>query len=161
MVQQQERFLKQRKLVVLMAIITFVMMIVVIILGWYVFDYSSAKIRKNKETITALLKNTNLENSGKVVEQIDYANLKTEDIIKMVSRHILLADGEVTVATVTNIEGLRTDYPELFTYAKIGDKLIFYSLGIIIYDPVLDRVVDVIRRLPADIVIPQSVNETK
>ena len=161
--QKQDRFTKQQKLMVLMMVTCFVMMIVVITLGWYVFDYSSNKIQKNNETISALLKNPNLENSGKVLdaEKIDYANLKAEDVIKMVSRHILLADGEVTVATVINIDGLRTDYPELFTYAKIGDKLIFYSLGIIIYDPVLDRVVDVIRRLPADIVIPQSVNETK
>ena len=170
MVQQQERFLKQRKLIVLMAIICFVMMIMIIIIGWYVFDYSSAKIRKNNETITTLLKNANLENSGKALapvvdfaneEKIDYANLKVEDIVKMVGRHILLANGEITIATITNIDGLRTDYPELFTYAKIGDKLIFYPLGIIIYDPVLDRVVDVIRRLPKDTVVPRSITEEK
>lgn len=171
MAQQQERFAKQRKLIVGMGIICFVIIIAVIVFGWYAFDYSSTKIRKNNEAVAALLKNSNLQNKNSgdnaqtinfdKKEQIDYQNLKAADVILMVSRHILLADGEITVATVTNIDGLRADYPELFTYAKTGDKLIFYPLGIIIYDPVLDRVIDVMRRLPADTVIPGSVTEEK
>lgn len=173
--QQSDKFVRQQKLMVLMVVICSVMMITVVVLGWYIFDYSSTKIQKNSETIAALLKNSNLANSGKVSdisnntsdldlskkEQIDYQNLKPNDVIKMVNRHILLADGDITVATVTNVEGLRTDYPELFTYAKTGDKLIFYALGIIVYDPVRDRVVDVLRRLPEDTNIPKSATEEK
>jgi hypothetical protein len=176
MEQQSERFIKQQRMMVLMAIICFVMLIFVIAFGWYVFDYSSNKIQKNNEAVAALIKNINLENNNKtsdVVSEevpisdvdfsqktpIDYSKLTAEEVIKLVSNHILLTEGEVTVASITNIEGLRADYPELFAYAKNNDKLIFYSLGIIIYDPVLDKVVDVVRRLPAGTVIPQSVND--
>ena len=174
--EQQDRFIKQQKLMVLMAIGSFLMLIIVLILGWYVFDYSSAKIQKNNEAVNALLKNINSESKEALSEtaqkkegdasaidfskkeQVDYANLTAEEVIKLASRHILLTEGEVTVASITNIEGLRADYPELFIYAKQGDKLIFYNLGIIIYDPVLDKVVDVMRRLPVGTVIPKNVN---
>lgn len=172
MEQQSGKFIKQqKKMMVILTLMCFLMLVVIIILSWYVFDYSSAKIQKNNETVTALLKNVNLEQNNKKLndpsvefsqkEQIDYANLSAEDVVRMVSKHILLAKGDITVATVMNIDGLRTDYPELFTYAKNGDKLIFYPLGIIIYDPVLDRVVDVMRRLPTGTVVPQSVDEAK
>lgn len=179
MEQQSDRFVKQQKLMVLMAVVCFVMMIVVVVFGWYVFRYSSTKIQKNSETMAQLLKNANLQNSGETLnagqievdnvkagdfankENQDSTNLTAQEIIKMVSKHMLLANGDVVVATITNIEGLRLDFPELFTYAKDGDRLIFYSLGIIVYDPVLDKVVDVLRRLPADVVVPKSVTEEK
>lgn len=177
--EKSDRIVKQQKLMVMMAVMCFMMLSVVIVLGWYVFDYSSNKIKKNNEAVTVLLENIKLENKNKISDAtqedlsgvsdvdfsqkdlVDYSKLTAEEVIKLVSRHILLTEGEVTVASITNIEGLRADYPELFVYAKNGDKLIFYSLGIIIYDPVLDKVVDVARRFSADTIIPKSVDETK
>lgn len=66
-------------------------------------------------------------------------------IVEKVSKHILLPKGEYVVATVNDLEKLKEQIPGVFDYAKKGDKLLFYPNGMIIYDPVVDRIADVIR----------------
>lgn len=66
-------------------------------------------------------------------------------VVDSVSKHILLPAGEITVATINDADNLRSQVPGVYQYAKTGDKILLHPERIIIYDPVKDRVVDVIR----------------
>lgn len=65
------------------------------------------------------------------------------DIVKRVSRHIVLPDGRVTVVTILNIEPLRAENPVFYQFAREGDKALLYTDRAILYNPELDRVLDV------------------
>lgn len=156
--------LKKKKLMIVLSILSLVIFIVVVGLGWYVFDYSSKKNKINESNSLqnsmgekGVLSNDKVKADVSVEAAITPNDLSAEAVAGMVSKHMLLTEGEVTVATIINVEGLKIDYPELFQYAKNGDKLLFYQLGIIIYDPVLDKIVDVMRRLPEGVYIPNNV----
>lgn len=64
-------------------------------------------------------------------------------IVEKVNKHILIPDGKVTVATITNIDGLRQENPVLYQFAKNGDKALIYPDRLILYNPDIDRVLDV------------------
>jgi len=151
-----------QKLVIALSISSFAMLLVVVVLSWYVFDYSSKKDKINTNINSqnlagesvVLPDDTQKQTTGDSIAAPE--NLNAEEVARMISKHMLLSEGNMTVASITNIEGLREDYPELFLYAKNGDKILFYQLGLIIYDPVLDKIVDVMRRLPEGTYIPSS-----
>lgn len=65
------------------------------------------------------------------------------DVVKNVSKHVALPDGNVTVATITNIENLRAIDPVFYERAQIGDKLLLYEDRAILYNPTIDRVLDI------------------
>ncbi|MDP2684219.1 MAG: hypothetical protein Q8P20_04115 [bacterium] len=155
---------RMQKLIIALSISSFAMLLIVVGLSWYVFDYSSKINKSNNDGAVAQV--LMIEDAGGEVKDIKEKSeerftktpedLSVEEVVEMVNRHMLLSDGEITVAGITNIEGLKTNYPNLFQYAKNGDKLLFYQLGIIIYDPVLDKIVDVMRRLPDGTFIPSG-----
>lgn len=66
-------------------------------------------------------------------------------VVKSVAKHMFIPRGDVTVGTVQNAEGLRKENPDFYAYAKDGDKVLYYPNGIILYDPVIDRIIDVWR----------------
>lgn len=68
-----------------------------------------------------------------------------QKILQAVTKHFVFPDGDVTIATVMDADGLRLDNPLLFERAKKGDNLLYFSLGLIIYDPVQDKIVDFFR----------------
>jgi len=153
---------RMQKLVIALSISSFIMFVIVLVLSCYVLKYSlGRKVIYNdfqKEKVDFIKNEAKPKTEQEVIEEKIFLpeELSVEEVVKMVSKHMLLVDGDVTVASVTNIDGLRTDYPDLFQYAKNGDKLLFYQLGIIIYDPILDKIVDVMRRLPDGTYIPNS-----
>lgn len=155
---------RMQKLVIILSISSFLMFIIVVVLSWYAFDYSLKKNKINESDSLqnlmgekGVLSNDKVKTDVNVEAAITPNDLSAEAVAGMVSKHMLLTEGEVTVATIINVDGLKMDYPELFQYAKNGDKLLFYQLGIIIYDPILDKIVDVMRRLPEGVSIPNSV----
>lgn len=83
-------------------------------------------------------------------EQMPYLDTSNQDaqvgaIVARVAKHILMPEGEITVSTVTDAEGLQKNNPFVFQYVKNGDKILWHSGGFIIYDPAVDRVVDIFR----------------
>ena len=83
-------------------------------------------------------------------EFLDLSNNDPEvgGVVEEVSKHILLPAKEFTVATVNDANKLKQSNPILFQYIKNGQKLLVYETGIIVYDSVLDKVVDVIQYYP-------------
>ena len=65
------------------------------------------------------------------------------DVVKKVSKHILLPDGNVTVTTITNAENLRKIDPVFYKFARVGDKLLLYEDRGILYNPTLDKILDI------------------
>lgn len=170
MIERKQRRNKQQPLVIILVIVSFAMLIFLIFLSWFVFDVlrNQEKNGVDQSYIDSSIKSY-LAEAGKIEKESEEKknvvknrfwsdNLNTEEVVAMISRHILLTEGEITVATVENIDGLRGDYPELFQYAKNGDKLLFYDNGIIIYDAILDKIVDVLRRLPEGTFVPNTPN---
>jgi uncharacterized membrane protein YvbJ len=136
-----------RKIIIILSVFVFVMFVIVLFLSWKVF-FISKNSSNNKEKVISV--EEDLDPGQKVAiedvdfeenesKDIDYNSLTADEIIKMVSKHMLLAKGEAIVATVINADGLRAENNEIFKYAKNGDKLIFYKLGVIVYDPALDN----------------------
>lgn len=71
--------------------------------------------------------------------------------VALVAQHALLPDGETpTVATITDVESLAGQ--EFFKNAKVGYKVLVYPEArvAILYDPVIDRVVNMAQINPAD-----------
>ena len=72
------------------------------------------------------------------------AQQETAETVRLVSKHILLPEGEdPTLATVTNPDSLK-DQP-FFAHAKIGDKVLIYTNArkAILYNPSSDKLVEV------------------
>lgn len=65
------------------------------------------------------------------------------DVVKKVSKHIILPDGRVAVVTIVNIEQLQKENPIFFRFAKEGDKALLYADRAILYNPSLDKVIDI------------------
>jgi|SRR3989338_6629129 len=147
---------KRKSLVPFLLIASLGSLLIVLVLSWYLFDVAQFQKKSDSEKLEKLpLDNSLAESTG----EADNFPLTVEKVVEMVSRHILLTEGEITVVTITDIENLRQESQGsaiLFQYAKNGDKLLFYDNGIIIYDPVLDKIVDVLRRLPGGADIPSK-----
>lgn len=138
------------------------LLLIILILSWYWFDViqSQKKLGLDKSIKSNLSEAADNVSDNKLpAEKKNVADLTVDDVVGLASRHMLLTEGEITVVTITDIENLRQESQEsavLFQYAKNGDKLLFYDNGIIIYDPRLDKIVDVLRRFPNGINIPRK-----
>ena len=92
--------------------------------------------------LTALYYYRQFTNLRKNPQQV--AQQETADIVRLVSKHIVLPEGEdPTLATVTDAEKLK-DQP-FFAHAKIGDKVLIYTNArkAILYNPQSDKLVEV------------------
>ena len=137
--------------VLFLLVVVCLLFVIVIFLAWYVFD------SKSTSATTASIPPTNLAG---VLEETDSAKLDLSNkdpevggVVERVSKHMLLPKAEITVATVNDAEGLRRQDLFSFQYTRNGDKLLLYEGGVIIYDPVQDKIVDAVRfpvKSPAD-----------
>lgn len=75
--------------------------------------------------------------------------------VEKVGRHILLPDEEPKLVTVTDARILKASQP-FFANAKDGDKVLVYSHKVILYDPDIDKIVEVaqIKILPPTPAVP-------
>lgn len=76
--------------------------------------------------------------------QITATDPKVKVIIDKVFKHIFLPSGNVQIETVAKPDELRKINPIFYQWAKTGDQLLVYSDRAILYDPVADRVLDVV-----------------
>ena|SRR3989338_105532 len=113
--------------------------VAVIALSWYILD-----VRRNDKNQVVPAAPTETDRSQYVIEVSDQ-NPNVGGIVNQVAKHMFLPNGNVTVATIKDVEGLREQYPDVYQYAKNGDKAIFYPNGLIIFDAAADKIVDVIR----------------
>lgn len=134
---------KWQKILVIILAVTIVL---VLGLGWYIFDVMNNKLERFESfTKVSLEKEAAVNLEGEKEGKLDLSDTNPEvgGVVEKVSKHILLPAGEITVATVNDAEALRKQYPQAFQYAKNGDRLLISSSGVIIYDEVVDKVVDV------------------
>lgn len=63
-------------------------------------------------------------------------------LIGKVGSHIILPKGDPKIVTISNVDILKKDQP-FFASAQNGQKLLVYPDKVILYDPVMDKVVDI------------------
>lgn len=145
---QEKKDTGKSLLAVLWAI--FVLLFILMVgLCWYFFDVKNGqKVVKNdaKELVSGI----NLNESK---DFLDLSNTDPEvgGVVEKASKHILLPAKEITVATVNNAGELRQKNADAFKYVKNGDKLLIFKDGFIIYDQVVDKIVDVVHFSPEEI----------
>jgi hypothetical protein len=68
---------------------------------------------------------------------------ETDELLRKVSKHIILPSDTPTIATVTDVKKLKDQ--TFFAHAKDGDKVLIYTneRKAILYNPTLDRIVEV------------------
>ncbi|MBI5728857.1 MAG: hypothetical protein HY983_01245 [Candidatus Magasanikbacteria bacterium] len=76
--------------------------------------------------------------------QVAATDPKIKALIEKVFKHIFLPNGNVQVETVVKPDELRKINPVFYQMAKAGDQILEYSDRAILYDPVADKVLDVI-----------------
>jgi hypothetical protein len=98
--------------------------------------------------------------------QMELNKLKSDprlgsDVLTEVGKLMVLPEGETpTIATVTDVERLRTNQP-FFNSAKNGDKVIVYSKKAILYDPVAKKIIDTTIINPGSPSPPPAANNYK
>lgn len=135
---------KKKFLLLILEIIIAVLSVLLLFSIWYIFDNKNENEEPPPSQLSA---ESNLDKTG---EFLDLSNNDPEvgGIVEKVSRHILLPDKEFTVATVNDASALQQENPILYQYVQNGQKMVIYSSGIIVYDPVIDKLVDVIQFYP-------------
>jgi len=119
--------------------------LIILLLAYRAFDFKSNKSKKS-ETAPASQVPAPVANEQPPSAQL---NITTDDpaisaLIEKVFKHIFLPSGNVVVQTVLKPDELRKVNPVFYQFAKEGDKVLVYSDRAILYDPVIDRVLDVI-----------------
>lgn len=64
------------------------------------------------------------------------------EVLEKIGSHIVLPPEQPRIVTIENVEDLRQQQP-FFILANNGDKLLVYSTRVILYDPKIDKVVDI------------------
>ncbi len=76
--------------------------------------------------------------------QIVSNNPSVESLINKVFKHVFLPSGDVQVQTVVKPDELRKANPVFYQYAREGDYILVYKDRVILYNPVADRVIDIL-----------------
>ena len=76
--------------------------------------------------------------------QVTATDPRVKAVIDKVFKHVFLPSGNVNVETILKPDELRKANPVFYQLAKEGDQLLVYSDRAILYDPVADRVLDII-----------------
>lgn len=112
--------------------ITFIVLIVAIVFGFRFL----INMRGGKKPVESPLR---LSEASPVQKP---AATDDATIIQQVGKHMVLPLEQPKVVTVTGVEDLRREQP-FFLQAKNGDKLLVYSSRVILYNPDLDKIVDI------------------
>lgn len=137
-------------LVVLSALTLLIFSNILFFIFYFEKDQKGGKVDEggafqNNSVTEQKIEDASQKNSNYYNIEIQDENSEIGQVIKKVSNHIILPGGKTTVATVMDPETLRKENPAFYQYVKRGDKLIYYANGVILYDPVLDRILDVFR----------------
>lgn len=132
-------FFKDKKNFVQSILILFIIFLV-ILLAWFKFDFLEQKNNEDSSVI-----NQNIENIQENIssQKNDEGNL--DSLIEKVSKHVLLPSGQIQVYTINDANKLRQGN-QIFKYIKDGDRLIIGDDRIIMYDPIKDKVIDLVSK---------------
>lgn len=88
---------------------------------------------------------TNKEGLGDTsrIDIVSSTNPIVGDAVKKVFQHIYLPSGDVQVQIVVKPEELRKIDPVFYQFAQEGDNILFYTDRAILYNPRIDKVIDV------------------
>jgi hypothetical protein len=78
------------------------------------------------------------------------------EVVVKVGKHILLPSDEPKIITLENVESLKKEQP-FFEKAVDGDKVLVYSQKVILYNPTLDKIIEIAQikaENPNNIAIP-------
>ncbi len=67
----------------------------------------------------------------------------TAQIIEKVFKHVFLPSGNVKVASIVKLDELKKSNPIFYQFAREGDRVLIYSDRAILYDPEIDKVLDI------------------
>ena len=119
----EKRKARQKRIVVLFSLLALVIVILIIVVG-----YSQYRLYKLSQEETVITDGTRVTaNTG-------------EEVIKALSRHILVPQGKPQIAEVKDVTKLRNSQA-FFKDAENGDIVVVYGTTIILYRPSLDIVV--------------------
>jgi hypothetical protein len=113
----------------------------VILMAWYIFD------NFKKDNTTDLKLDLSSAQSESTLSMTNN-DPQVGGIVEKISKHMILPQGDFTVSVVKDEEGLKKQDAFAFKYAKLGNYVVFYPHGLIIYDAELDRIADVVTVLP-------------
>ncbi len=136
---------------IMMAIVISLLAIIAILLGAFLFF----GVRKNQEAapVSAVVPTPTSvvpqdapapDASGPLTEIT--GNPSVAAVAEAVARHVFLPKGDVTVTTILDPDSLRKQDPVFYQYAKAGDKVLFYKDRAILYNPTVDRVIDIMHQ---------------
>ncbi len=130
------------------SLVVILLFLFALVIAFFIFDFRNKKI--------TAFNTANDQQTGAVADQLQPANAINQqmvdvssdnnsinDLIKKLGKHIFLPTGKVTVTTVIDAEALRKSSPIFYQYAKKGDRVVIYPTEAILYDPVIDLVLDV------------------
>jgi hypothetical protein len=143
MIQSDKGFLKRKYKDILLAL--FVGLLLISNLFFYFKISKLSLIAPVKiESVLNLETESTTENvtvGAQVNVQTDDPNIKI--LIDNVFKHIFLPSGDVRVETITNPDKLRSVNPIFYQNAKEGDMILIFNDRAVLYDPTIDRVLDV------------------
>ncbi len=121
----------------------------ILTLSYLVFDKNSDdKIEKVGQNTTQTQNDIGAEadqgNKNKAEMNVTSASDPiVADLVEKVFKHIYLPSGDVKIETIVDVERLRANNPIFYQFAHDGDKILFYSDRAILYNPEVDKVLDV------------------
>jgi len=120
-----------------------VLSVLVLILSYFVFDGKNGE--KNEESSQNKTKiENNQENQNKAEMNVTSATDSTvAELVEKVFKHIFLPSGDVRIETIVDVERLQANNPIFYQFAHDGDKILLYSDRAILYNPEVDKVLDV------------------
>lgn len=147
-----KRMLKKEYFIIFLIFI----IIVLTFSTYYLLDF------KNNKNKNALSNNINpisqdqTQNQAKEQAQlqINSSDPVTTALIEKVFKHILLPSGDVRVETVNKPELLRKINPIFYQFAKEGDNILIFADRAILYDPKVDKVLDIFHATSSPFLIP-------
>jgi hypothetical protein len=122
---------------------------VILMLAYFTLDLSKEK--KNSVAIdsTPVTSADSLSNDQQSIVNTSQLQITattdqaTAELVQKVFKHIFLPSGNVQISTVLKPEELKKINPIFYEFVKEGDKVLIYPDRAILYDPVIDKVLDV------------------
>lgn len=141
--------------------VIFLIFIIILIVGAYLLlDFKNNKknafnnLNNDLNPTTPNQNQTDTQAGTQALLDINATDPEINTLIKKVFKHIFLPSGDVRVETVNKPELLRKINPVFYQFVKEGDKILIYEDRAILYDPGIDKVLDVIHATSSPFLIP-------
>lgn len=125
--------------------------LIILIGAFFAFDFKNKHdVRQTPVPIAKeQLLTTGTNKLNQQLVEVAGKDASINDLIKKLGKHIYLPTGRVTVTTIVDVDALRKENPIFYQFAKKGDRVVIYPTQAILYDPIVDLVLDVMHFSPA------------